>query len=85
LQLAKRLREAGTEQAAALMAASRDFVDTDDVKELAYHLYLIAEQKGWAETALLFNDLGTSWTDLEDAAQKITSPPTVQAQLRFDE
>jgi hypothetical protein len=29
------------------MAAARDFVDLDDVKELAYHLYLIAEQKGW--------------------------------------
>ena len=42
-------------------------VDLDDVKELAYLLYSIAEKKGWAETALLFNNLGTSWTDLEDA------------------
>ena len=54
------------------MAAARDVptVDLDDVKELAYLLYSIAEKKGWAETALLFNNLGTSWTDLEDASRK---------------
>ena len=39
-------------------------MDLDDVKELAYLLYSIAEKKGWAETALLFNNLGTSWTDM---------------------
>jgi putative DNA methylase len=44
-------------------------IDLDDVKELAYLLYSIAEKKGWAETALLFNNLGTSWTDLEKLAQ----------------
>jgi putative DNA methylase len=85
LHLAKRLREQGTDEAAALMAAARDFVNLDDVKELAYHLYLIAEQKGWAETALLFNDLGTSWTDVEDASRRITGPAPVQGELRFDE
>jgi hypothetical protein len=53
------------------------------VKELAYHLYLIAEQKGWAEAATWFNDLGTSWTDLEDASRKITGPVPVQGQLGF--
>jgi putative DNA methylase len=83
LNLARRLREQGGEAAAALLAAARDFVDTDDVKELAYHLYLIAEQKGWAETATWFNDLGTSWTDLEDASRKITGPVPVQGQFRF--
>ncbi len=83
LHLARRLREQGADGAVALMAAARDFVDLDDVKELAYHLYLIAEQKGWAETATWFNDLGTSWADLEDAARKITGPAPVQGQLRF--
>ncbi len=83
LHLAKRLREQGADATAALMAAARDFVDLDDVKELAYHLYLIAEQKGWAETALLFNDLGTSWTDVEDAARRADGPAPVQGQFRF--
>jgi putative DNA methylase len=72
LHLAKALELAGASDAAALMAAAREvpMVDLDDVRELAYLLYSIAEKRGWAETALLFNNLGTSWTDLEDASRK---------------
>ena len=81
LHLAKRLKEKGADETALLMAAARDVVDLDDVKELAYLLYSIAEKKGWAETALLFNALGTSWTDLEDASRKITGPAQVQGLL----
>lgn len=71
LHLAKALNERGADDAARLMAAARRLpaVDLDDVKELAYLLYSIAEKRGWAETALLFNNLGTSWTDLEKLAQ----------------
>ena len=71
LHLAKALSERGADDAALVMAAARRVpsVDLDDVKELAYLLYSIAEKKGWAETALLFNNLGTSWTDLEKLAQ----------------
>jgi putative DNA methylase len=81
LHLAKRLRESGAHAGAQLMAKARDKVDLDDVKELAYLLYSIAEKKGWAETALLFNALGTSWSDLEDASRKITGPAQVQGLL----
>jgi putative DNA methylase len=81
LHLAKRLKEKGADETAPLMAAARDVVDLDDVKELAYLLYSIAEKKGWAETALSFNALGTSWTDLEDASRKITGPAQVQGLL----
>jgi putative DNA methylase len=70
LHLAKALEVQGADSAAQLMAASRDVVDLDDVRELAYLLYSIAEKKGWAETALLFNNLGTSWTDIEDASRR---------------
>ena len=72
LHLAKALQDRGTDDAARLMAAARRVptVDLDDVKELAYLLYSIAEKKGWAETALLFNNMGTLWTDLEKLAQK---------------
>ena len=81
LHLAKRLKEKGADETSPLMAAARDVVDLDDVKELAYLLYSIAEKKGWAETALLFNALGTSWTDLEDASRKISGPAQVQGLL----
>jgi putative DNA methylase len=83
LQLAKRLKDEGADATAQLMAAARDGVDLDDVKELAYLLYSIAEKKGWAETALLFNGLGTSWSDLEDASRKLSGPAPVQGQLSF--
>lgn len=85
LHLAKRLEDPGADAAAQLMAAARDagMVDLDDVQELAYLLYSIAEKKDWAETALLFNNLGTSWTDLEDASRKMTGPVSVQGQLGF--
>lgn len=75
LHLAKALQNQGTDAAARLMAASRDVsgIDLDDVKELAYLLYTIAEKKSWAETALLFNNLGTSWTDIEDTSRKATT------------
>ena len=58
--------------AASMMAAAREVpgIDLDDVRELAYLLYSIAEKKGWAEIALLFNNLGTSWTDIEDASRR---------------
>jgi putative DNA methylase len=60
-------------------------VDLADVRELAYLLYSIAEKKGWAETALLFNNLGTSWTDLEDASRKAGAQAmTGQAELTLD-
>ena len=86
LHLAKRLQDQGADAAARLMAAARDVaaVDLDDVKELAYLLYSIAEKKGWAETALLFNNLGTSWTDLEDASRKMTGPVQAQGQLAME-
>ena len=83
LQLAKRLKEHGTEATAQFMADAKDVVELGAVKELAYLLYSIADKKGWAEIALLFNGLGTSWTDLEDMSRKVASadPRHVQVAL----
>jgi putative DNA methylase len=69
LRLAKALAEAGADDAARIMAASGERVDLDTAKELAYLLYSICERKGWAQPALLFNGLGTSWNDLASAAR----------------
>jgi len=83
MHIAKRLDMGGPPAAAELMAAVRGVVELDDVKELAYLLYSIAEKKGWAQTALLFNGLGTSWTDIEDTSRRVTGPATVQGQLEY--
>lgn len=82
LHLAKRLREQGTDGAARLMAQARTFVDLDAVRELAYLLFSIADRNRWADIALLFNGLGTSFSDLADASQKPGATPThVQGEL----
>jgi putative DNA methylase len=85
LHLAKRLQDQGADGAARLMAAVRGVpgIDLDDVKELAYLLYSIAEKKGWAEIALLFNNLGTLWTDLEDSARKVGTSGAADNQGEF--
>jgi putative DNA methylase len=85
LYLAKWLRERGAEDAARLMAAARSVVDLDAVRELAYLLFSIAEKKGWSETALLFNGLGTSWSDLAEESRKPgIAGRQVQGQLSLD-
>jgi putative DNA methylase len=72
LHLARELSVNGADDAARLMALARRVpgIDLDAVRELSYLLYSIAERKGWAETALLFNGLGTSWTDIEDGSRQ---------------
>jgi putative DNA methylase len=81
MHLAWTLSNAGPDATAQLIAAARDTVDLDDVERLAYLLYDVAEKKGWAETALLFNALGTSWNDIEDVSRNVTGPAEVQGDL----
>lgn len=86
LRLAQALDRQGAQQAAGLMAAAGQRVDLDTAKELAYLLFSLSERKGWAQTALLFNGLGTSWSDLAAAARRESDRPTlVQETLTFDE
>jgi putative DNA methylase len=85
LHLAKRLAEQGGEAAAQFMAAARIMVDLDAVRELAYLLFSVAEKRGWAETARLFNGLGTSWSDLtEDSKRPGLASTEVQGQLGYE-
>ena len=56
------------------------------MKELAYLLFSISERRSWTQSAILFNSLGTSWSDLEGAARKQTGPGQVtQSALTFDD
>ncbi len=85
LHLAKRLAEQGGDAAARLMVTSRAVVDLDAVRELAYLLFAIAEKRSWADTARMFNGLGTSWSDLAEAAKKPRSASVdVQGQLGYE-
>ncbi len=83
LHLAKRLREQGGDAAAQLMAKARPLVNLDAVRGLAYLLFSIAGNKGWSDTALVFNGLGTSWSDLSEESRRPGSA-NIQAQDELD-
>jgi putative DNA methylase len=86
LHIARALSKHGVEAAAALTATAGQRVDLDAVKELAYLLYSICERRGWTKSAILFNALGTSWSDVDAAARaQSNTPATVQGSFEFDE
>jgi len=70
IHLAKTLEYGdGVEATGRLLARVQDFIDRDLCKQLAFLLFQISEQRGEAKTALLFNQLGTSWNDIARAAR----------------
>jgi len=85
VRVAKALDARGGEEAAHLMALAGQRVDLDTAKELAYLLYRTCEKKGWTDTALLFNGLGTSWSDLSSAARGgAAAPRSAQGEFDYD-
>jgi putative DNA methylase len=63
-----RAEDGGAEAAARLVAAMG--ARAEDARALAYRLYEIASQKGWAAEALVYNELAQDWTQLEDQAAR---------------
>ena len=85
LHITKALNEKGVESAAKLMAAAGPRVDLDAVRELTYLLYSICERHRWAQPAILFNALGTSWPDVDRVARAVSRVPVMsQSELSFD-
>jgi putative DNA methylase len=84
VRLAKTLDQQGGQEDAQLMGAVAQRVDLDAAKELAYLHFSICEKKKWPETALLFNGLGTSWSDLSAVARPGGSRPPPPAQPALD-
>jgi putative DNA methylase len=67
--------EEGGGQAAASLIAEMG-AKAADARALAYRLYEIASQKGWAAEALIYNELAQEWPKLEDLASKATTGST---------
>lgn len=71
LHLAKELDFGnGVEGAGILLSQVPPQIDRELCKQLAFLLFSIAESLNESKTALLFNQLGTSWNDIEEAARK---------------
>ncbi|WP_222947417.1 DUF1156 domain-containing protein [Micromonospora aurantiaca (nom. illeg.)] len=81
--LLRRLEDRGVDAAAQFMVEAQAHVDMDAVKELGYLLYSICDKQGWAPQALRFNDLITSWSDLDRSARTVSASRPVQGAFDF--
>lgn len=80
--LARSYATEGGDTTARLLAAVGQRVDLDAVQLLAYRLYELS-QATRPQDALLFNGLGTGWSDLTAAARNVT-PAAIQDQLNVE-
>lgn len=61
--------DSGIDAAGELLARARTRVDDDALKELVYLLYSVCERNGWSESGRRFNNLISSWPDLQIVAR----------------
>ena len=80
--LVERLNSNGEVGAAALFNRLPSDI-AESVRDLAYRLHNICERKGWAEDALDYNVLGSSWSEISRLAASERDSGT-QAEMAFD-
>ena len=85
LHLSRRLEEDGPESAGQLMRGLESVMDLNGVKELAYLLYSVCDRKRRQESALVFNNLVTSWPEIADSAQNAPGMVDYQQPMDFTE
>lgn len=76
--------DGGGEAASKLVAQMG--AKANEARALAYRLFEIATQKGWSAEALVYNELASEWTKLEDLAASAAVPgvnETKQAAFEF--
>lgn len=72
--------DGGRDAAAALLAEMGNLADA--ARALAYRLFEIATQKGWAAEALVYNELAEEWPKLEErAVDRATGRPQAERDL----
>ena len=81
-QLIRALKQGGESASGVLLAALGGKAEA--VRQLAYRLYTLCERLGQAEDARAYNDLITSWTGIESAANSVPKTAEPQGSL-FEE
>jgi putative DNA methylase len=75
--------------AAAAALVGQMGTKAEEARALAYRLFEIATNKGWAAEALVYNELAQEWTKLEDIAATLDdaghAPVPNQATFAFEE
>ncbi len=62
-----RALDQGGETEAARLANQLSSEQVENARALAYRLFAICERKGWAQEAIAYNTLITSWTHIQEA------------------
>ena len=75
-----RALDQGGETAAAQLANQLNSEQVEKARALVYRLYAICERKGWAQEAIAYNALITSWTHIQEAR---TSPELRETQTEL--
>lgn len=70
--LIRALKQEGETQSGSLLFAVKE--KSEAARQLAYRLYTLCERKGWAEDARAYNEVVTSWSGIESAANAIAKP-----------
>jgi len=78
-QLIRALKQGGDSASGALLAALGGKAEA--IRQLAYRLYTLCERLGQAEDARAYNDLITSWSGIESAANSVPKPADPQGTL----
>lgn len=77
--LIKVFQKGGEQAAGALLARMQE--DTENIRQLAYHLYVYNERKGNAEAARYYNELMSCWSEIETTSEKEAKKLPLQATL----
>jgi len=78
-QLIRALKQESEAASGALLALVGGKAEA--VRQLAYRLYTLCERLGQAEDARAYNELITSWTGIESAANSVPKPADLQGSL----
>ena len=81
VRLAHSIQKDGIEKASDLAKHASSQIDIESVKELSYLLFSICERKNWSESGLLFNGLGTAWSDFRNLGNSSDAPSSIQGVL----
>lgn len=81
-QLANALKTGGIDGAAKLIQPLRTS-EPDRAKALAYRLYQVAERKGWAADASLYNDLVVAWPEIQESVSRLNAEQQSAEQKRL--
>ncbi len=76
-----RALEQGGETETARLVFQLESEQSENARDLAYRLYAICDRNGWAQEAIPYNTLVTSWANIQEERKDISELPEQQKLL----